>query len=73
MTDIAGFKLRFAERNHNPQGAPTKALLQGAVVSVDVPVDKGVMVGERGRKSFAARYSGYQETHGKRVVPHRQS
>jgi hypothetical protein len=67
-TSVTGFKLKFAERNHNPQCAPAMPLMQGAVVRPEVPVDTSV----GGRKSFAPRYSGYQEMGGKKVVQHRE-
>ena len=55
-TDIAGFKLKFAERSHQPACLPDRSHLQGAVISSWVPPDTSIILGERGKKNFEARY-----------------
>jgi hypothetical protein len=61
MSDIAGFKLRFVERNHHPICAPKAPLLQGAVISDSVPPDTSIILGEKGKKNFEARYCAPQD------------
>ena len=60
-SDIAGFKLRFAERSHQPEFAQRAPLLQGAIVSTNVAPDTSIILGERGRKYFEPRYSAAEQ------------
>ena len=60
-SDIAGFKLKFAERAHNPDCAPKIALLQGSIINSCVQPDTSIILGEKGKKNFEPRYSAAQE------------
>jgi hypothetical protein len=70
---IAGFKLQFAERDHQPRCTDytRDTSLQGGVVKQSVPADTSIIIGERGRKNFDPRFSGYQEQRFKKPVPHK--
>jgi len=71
-SDIAGFKLRFAERGHNPEYVPRVDLLRGAVVSSHVAPDTSIILGERGKKNFDARYCAEQQPVMKKLLPKRE-
>lgn len=71
-TDIAGFKLKFAERSHNPECAPRLSLLQGSVVSSWVQPDTSIILGERGKKNFEPRYCAEQQIVIKKQLPRRE-
>lgn len=70
-TDIAGFKLKFAERSHHPDFAPRQDLLKGAVVSSHVPPDTSIILGERGKKNFDTKYCAEQQPVAKNLLPRR--
>lgn len=71
-SDIAGFKLKFAERSHNPEYAPRISLLQGAVVSSWVKPDTSIILGERGKKNFEPRYCAEEQIVIKKQLPRRE-
>lgn len=45
-SDIAGFKLKFVERNHHPSCIPTTQLLKGAIIDPSVKADTSIMIGK---------------------------
>lgn len=71
-TDIAGFKLKFAERSHQPECLPRVDLLKGAVVSSHVAPDTSIILGERGKKNFDTRYSTEQQPAYKKLLPRKE-
>jgi hypothetical protein len=47
MSDIAGFKLKFAQRDHQPACAPRETLLMpGGLVRQSVPAQTSCIIGE---------------------------
>ncbi|KAJ1433772.1 hypothetical protein B484DRAFT_429454 [Ochromonadaceae sp. CCMP2298] len=74
MSDITGFKLKFAQRDHQPACAPRETLLlPGGLVRQSVPAQTSCIIGERGKKNFELRYSESQEPKFKKPVPHQES
>lgn len=71
-SDIAGFKLKFTERNHQPECAPRLALLHGAVVNQWVQPDTSIILGERGKKNFEPRYCAEEQIVIKKQLPRRE-
>jgi len=45
-SDIAGFKLKFIEKNHQPDFYPKNTNLHGSIIDPSIPPDTSIILGK---------------------------
>jgi hypothetical protein len=71
-SEIAGFKLKFAERNHNPECVPRVGALQGGIVNSWIPADTSIILGEKGKRNFEPRYCAEEQPIVRKYLPRKE-